>query len=323
VACVVAVGSAFDYITEPRHDRRHPIMVHQHVSDFFRFRGLASIESMVEFLIGILIAIAVLLACLLLCAVYYRFTTRYTWPQIVLAMINWFYVRLIWRTTIEGRLPDLGDKGMVIICNHSSGVDPMFLQATMKRVVHWMVAREYTDLKSLGWFFRIVEAIRVNRRGVDTAATKAAIRLCEQGEPVGMFPEGRINNTDELLLPGRPGAALIALRAKVPVVPCYVRGAPYDGNEFRSMWTFARAHLTIGEPLDISEEIAAYHADHVSKEVEREVLNALTLRFLREIAKLAGEPDYEPRLAGRKWMPDGKGETPASTDDAATSDQPS
>ncbi len=271
---------------------------------------------MYEFLTGLSIAIGVLVACLLLCAVYYRFATQYTWPQIVLAMTNWFYVRLIWRTTIEGQIPDVGDKGMVIICNHSSGVDPMFIQVAMKRVVHWMVAREYTDRKSIGWIFRIVEAIRVNRRGVDTAATKSAIRLCQQGELVGMFPEGRINSTDELLLPGRPGAALVALRAEVPVLPCYVSGTPYDGNEFRSFWTFARSHLTIGEPLDISREIAAYKAGRTEKEAEREVLNNLTLRFLREIATLAGQPDYQPRLAGRKWMPDPAG-------DASTSDQAS
>jgi len=280
------------------------------------------IASMDKILLGILIAIAVPVAFSLLCAVYYRFTTQYTWPQIALAMINWFYVRLIWRATIEGRMPDFGDKGMVIICNHGSGVDPMFIQVAMKRVVHWMVAREYTDRKSIGWFFRIVEAIRVNRSGVDTAATKAAIRLCEQGEVIGMFPEGRINTTDELLLPGRPGVALIALRANVHVIPCYIRGSPYDGNEFHSFWSFARAHLTIGKPLDLSEEFVAYKAGHAGKEVEKKVLNALTLRFLREIAKLAGEPDYQPRLAGRKWLPDPNGETTATTDDAATSDHP-
>ena len=31
-------------------------------------------------------------------------------------------------------------------------------------------------------------------------------------------------------MPGRPGAALIALKARVPVVPCYIHDAPYDGT---------------------------------------------------------------------------------------------
>lgn len=267
-------------------------------------------------LLGLLIAIGAVVFGLLLCGMYYRFTTRYNWPQIVLAMTNWFYVRLIWRTTIEGRMPEMGDKGLVIVCNHVSGVDPMFIQVAMKRVVHWMVAREYTDRNSIGWFFRIVEAIPVNRRGVDTAATKMAIRLCEEGEPIGMFPEGRINQTEDLLLPGRPGAALVAVRAGVPVVPCFVRGAPYDGNEFRSFWTLARTHLTIGQPMDLSEEIAAYEDGDASD--DKGILNALTLRFLWEIAALAGEPNFEPQLAGRKWLPDGSKDEDSPTDATAS-----
>ena len=53
-----------------------------------------------------------------------------------------------------------------------------------------------------------------------------AIRLCQAGELVGLFPEGRINGGVNPLLPGRPGVALIALNARVPVVPCYIKGIP-------------------------------------------------------------------------------------------------
>ena len=35
----------------------------------------------------------------------------------------------------------------------------------------------------------------------------------------------------------------------------------------------------------------------------REVLEDLTKRFLVEIAKLAGCPDFEPKLAGRFYKP--------------------
>ena len=106
--------------------------------------------------------------------------------------------------------------------------------------------------------------------------------------------------TDELLLPGRPGAALIALRARVPVIPCYVSGAPYDGTAMGSFFMAAKARVIIGKPIDISE--------YYDRE-GREVLQDLTLRFLVEIAALAGHPEFVPKLAGKNWK---TGDDPAA-----------
>ena len=70
-----------------------------------------------------------------------------------------------------------------------------------------MVAKEYCEHPLFGWAFRILGSIPVNRSGVDTAATKLAVRYAKQGDLVGMFPEGRINISKSVLMPGRPGAA--------------------------------------------------------------------------------------------------------------------
>ena len=84
------------------------------------------------------------------------------------------------------------------------------------------------------------------------AAIRTAIRLVQQGELVGVFPEGRINTTGQLLLPGRPGAAMIALKARAPVVPCYIHGAPYDGTTLGCLLMPASVRLEIGPPIDLS-----------------------------------------------------------------------
>jgi len=141
-----------------------------------------------------------------------------------------------------------------------------------------------------------VRLIPVNRGAYDTGATKAAIRIVEQGGLVGIFPEARVNISDQLLLPGRPGAALIALKARVPVVPCYIENAPYDGTAIGCMLMPASVRLTIGDPIDIS----AYYDQHG----DREVLDKLTLRFLAAIAHLAGDDDFQPQVAGRSARPE-------------------
>ena len=163
------------------------------------------------------------------------------------------------------------------------------------RAVHWMVAKEYYQSPAFCRLLRLCETIPVARGGVDTAATKAAIRLVEAGGLVGIFPEGRINTTSQTLLPGHPGAALIALKARATVVPCYIHGAPYDGTTLGCLLMPASVRLEIGQPIDLTL--------YFGRESDREVLDELTRRFLSAIAALAGNPDFQPQVAGRLYKP--------------------
>ena len=56
----------------------------------------------------------------------------------------------------------------------------------------------------------------------------------------------------------------------------------------------ARVQLVIGEPIDLSP--------YYDRAKDRQVLGDLTRMFLQRIAELAGEPDFEPQLAGRRWL---------------------
>jgi 1-acyl-sn-glycerol-3-phosphate acyltransferase len=215
--------------------------------------------------------------------------------QAAFYLFNVVLSRTLWRARVSGPLPVQPGQGAVVVCNHRSPVDPCFIELTTTRVVHWMVAQEYWKNPALGWFFRMSESIPVSRRGIDTAATKAAIRYVQRGDVVGMFPEGRLNVTDRVLLPGRPGAALVALKARAPVIPCYISGSPFKGSIGGVFFLPAKVYLKIGRPMDLSE--------FYGREKEREVLEEVTRRFLIEIAALAGQRDYQPELAGRFYKP--------------------
>lgn len=219
----------------------------------------------------------------------------YTPVQFPLYMFGLFMTRVVWRAQIEGRLTLPRSQGAVIVCNHVGPIDPAFIALACDRQVHWMVAREYCHHPLVGWALRILQVIPTGRAGIDTAATKLALRYASQGDLVGMFPEGRINDTKGLMLPGRPGAALIALKARVPVVPCYIHGSPNDGTFIGFLFMTARTRLVVGQPLDIS---ACF-----DRKNDRTVLEELTRQFMVEIARLAGQPDYVPQLAGRRWKP--------------------
>jgi 1-acyl-sn-glycerol-3-phosphate acyltransferase len=212
---------------------------------------------------------------------------------------NYLIARLIWRTRIEGELPAQPGIGAVIVANHRSSVDPAFIQVCIRRVVYWMVAREYCEAPFIGALLRALQVIPVGRGGIDTAATKQAIRLAQEGGLVGMFPEGRINLTQQLLLPGRPGAALVALRARVPIIPAFIFDAPYNGTALGPIFMRSKVRVKIGQPIDLSP--------YFGREKEEGVLQEITKLAMRAMAALAGQPDFEPQLAGARWKTDEAG----------------
>jgi 1-acyl-sn-glycerol-3-phosphate acyltransferase len=236
-----------------------------------------------------------LLAVVMLLVARYTWGRRYTFGLFVLYSINQLVTRVLWRAKVEGTIDLPLGQGAILVSNHRAGIDPLLIQRATKRVVHWLVAREYVEHRMMAWAFRILQSIPVNRGGIDTAATKQAIRIAKSGGLVGMFPEGRINTTKDVLLPGRPGAALVALKAQVPVIPCYVKDAPYNGTALGSFLMPGKAKVTIGKPIDISQ----FYDSGGDREVQQE----LTKRFMAEIARLAGVESYEPQLAGKNWKP--------------------
>lgn len=88
---------------------------------------------------------------------------------------------------------------------------------------------------------------------------------------------------------------MIALKARAPVVPCYVKGSPYRGSILGCLLIPAKVEVVVGPRIDLS--------DYFDRGTDRAVLQELTRRFLREIAELAGCPHHEPELAGRFYKP--------------------
>ncbi len=225
---------------------------------------------------------------------------RLTLSLVGLYYLARYFVYALWKMRVRGRLPPPEAGGAVIVSNHRSSLEPLFIQALVPRPHHWMIARKYVESPLIGWPVRQAGAIPVNRAGIDTAATKLAIRYAQSGEVVGMFPEGRINTTDDFMLPGRPGAAMVALRARVPIIPCYIEGAPYGKGPLSPFLMPAIVRMTVGEPIDLSP--------YYDRDRDEGVLEEITRLLMRRIAHLAGRDDFEPKIAGRRWLPGGNGE---------------
>ncbi len=134
-------------------------------------------------------------------------------PQFFLYLINYLYTRTMWRLTVRGKFPTPKDGlGCLVVANHRSSADPLVLQAALPHPIMWMIAREYCENWMIGWLLRIIGVIPVTRGSVDRTSAKLAIKELRSGSWIGIFPEAKINTTEDLLLPARNGAALLAPR---------------------------------------------------------------------------------------------------------------
>ena len=213
--------------------------------------------------------------------------------QVVLWMPAAMLTVFLWRGRLHGRIPG-GPHGAVLICNHRSSVDPFFIQMASCRPIGCMIAREFTSGLIVGRIMDILDVIKVGRRGVDTAATKRGIREAKAGRLICMFPEGRLNTTSQFMQTCRPGAILVAIKAGVPIIPCYLHNLPFSNVILRPFYTPAKVSLFIGEPIDV---LALSEG-----KTDKATLQRVSLLCIAEIGRLAGLSDWRPEMAGKNWL---------------------
>jgi 1-acyl-sn-glycerol-3-phosphate acyltransferase len=142
--------------------------------------------------------------------------------------------------------------GGILACNHTSGLDPVMLQAACPRVIIWMMAREFRNLFGLRWFLDAIEPIAVERSGRDMAATRAALRALKDGKILGVFPEGRIEPHHQLL-EFQTGVALLASKSGVPVYPAYLDGTQRQKGMLESFIRPNHVTLAFGPPIRLAD----------------------------------------------------------------------
>ncbi len=137
----------------------------------------------------------------------------------------------------------------LVIANHRTWADPIYLCAALKhQQPHFMAKKELFKIPLLNLLIRALGAYPVNRGGADVGAIKHTIEMLKANVPVGMFPQGhRYNHVDPRETPVKTGAAMIALKAEVPVLPVYIK---VKNNRHRFL---CKKEIIIGKPVSVAE----------------------------------------------------------------------
>jgi 1-acyl-sn-glycerol-3-phosphate acyltransferase len=156
---------------------------------------------------------------------------------------------VLYRVHIEGRehLPATG--GFVLAPSHRSMMDILFTARVTTRRVRFMGKASLFKVPVLGAFFTALGGFPVARDGTDRKAVRDSMTLLEAGEVLCVYPEGTRQH-GSVIQPLQPGAAYLALRAGVPIVPVGIAGAEEILRAHKGFIPrFGRVTIVVGPPL--------------------------------------------------------------------------
>ncbi len=170
-----------------------------------------------------------------------------------------FYARVVHRMRVEGleHVPDAVEAGpLVVVSNHTAGVDPLLIQAACRFEVRWIMAEDMR-LPWLEAFWEWGGVIFVDRENPSTSPVRMAMTHLRAGGVLGLFPEGHIERPARTLLPFHAGVGAFVRPTGAAVLPVVIEGTP---TRVRSAWgslfTPSRARLTFHEPIRYGRELS-------------------------------------------------------------------
>jgi 1-acyl-sn-glycerol-3-phosphate acyltransferase len=141
--------------------------------------------------------------------------------------------------------------GAIIAANHPSYLDPILLSLQVRRPIRFMAWDALFRIPLLGALMRVFGAFPVDvRPGRGGEAYGEARRLVEQGELVGIFPEGRRSRSGWMEERLREGAARLAWETGAPLVPATITGAFRAWPYFRAVPGLAHIRVRYHDPID-------------------------------------------------------------------------
>ena len=142
-----------------------------------------------------------------------------------------------WEVYGLSNLPASG--GLVIVSNHSSYWDPIVVGCAMTRRVNYLAKEELFRFPVFRNIITAMAAIPIKRNQSDRAAIRKALQYLAEGQIIGVFPEGARNTGGELKAP-QLGAAMLALKAGVPILPLGLVG---------TRGVIRKIKVNVGEPF--------------------------------------------------------------------------
>lgn len=133
---------------------------------------------------------------------------------------------------------------LIVVANHTAGIDPLLIQATVPFYVRWLMGKDMM-LPAMDVIWEWLEIIAVRRGERDMASAREGLRHLAKGGVLGVFPEGRLERPPQQIRAFHPGIGLLVSKTGAPVLPIVITGTPQVDPAWASLWVGSKSVLTI------------------------------------------------------------------------------
>lgn len=215
----------------------------------------------------------------------------YAATRALIRFLFWIFTEM----EVEGRekVPPTGP--VLLVGNHVNLMDPIVPIGILKRRVSFMVKEEAFRWPIMGVWLKALSLIPVARGKVASRwALLGAQEQLRRGLIVCVYPEGTRSRTPGLG-PAHHGAAFLAMRTGVPILPMAITGTHLVLQEGKFFPRRNPVTIRFGDPFQVPR---------VSGRLDRLEMEALTERIMRRIAALL-PPEYRG-VYGGQWAAEGQ-----------------
>ncbi len=191
--------------------------------------------------------------------------------------LKWTLVSPILQVYFRGRIygaeniPQTGS--LVVVSNHASNYDPPLVSYCVRRPVAYMAKEELFKIPILKQVIELYGAYPVSRGSADRSAIRAALKYLDEGWAVGVFLQGTRTPDGRITDPKR-GAALIAAKAKAPLLPVCLWGTQEIEQKGAVTPRSVPVTLRIGELIDAPSSTDKEELEAITKQCAA-TINAL------------------------------------------------
>ena len=191
-----------------------------------------------------------------------------------------FMCLVVTRVTISGRenIPRSG--AFVLAPVHRSNIDSPLASAVTRRRLRFMGKDSLWRLRPVGWVLSALGGFPVSRGTADREALKRCIAVLEKGQPLVLFPEGT-RQSGPVIQPLFDGAAYVAVKAGVPIIPVGIGGSERVMPKGSRMIRPHKCVMMIGAPIVVQTDAEG--------RVPRSAVRDVTDRLSRELQVLFDE----------------------------------